>query len=451
MAFGLVSTGTTSSYASLNSRRKIFYQYPTGAMPLMGLLSMLPSEETDKVNFGWWERRFPVQRTATVASGTAPFLNGDGTPFADASNFVANTEYRVNVVSTDPFKPTHVIELRNIALAHAGTPATTSIRGTVVEINSTTQLTFRPYSAVTSVDNRTTDNNGKTIAIIGTANAEGGRSGTGVIQFPINPTNLTQIFRTAFNITRTALKTGLQFDKSGPYKMQAKENGLRHMIEMEKAFLFGEQHTVLVTDPDTGDVTPETKTGGVIDFLRKWEAANSIYRGGSGAPAVTLNTDDNKRIIDLGGTMTKGQYNTYVSRAFRKTSDKAYEKLVLCGGTFLEVVNSLFERDIVRTTLFTEKSRNAEFIVHSHTTLRGTVHYKVHPLFDEDPDLQGNALFLDMGNLMYRPLTDSDTVFLKGRQETDRDGRKDEWITEAGLECRFPESHEYLMNVLAAA
>lgn len=78
MAFGVISTDTTNTYRSLNSRRKIFYQYPTGALPIMGLLSMFPTEFTDKPEFGWWERRFPVQRTKTV-TGAIPFTNGDGT------------------------------------------------------------------------------------------------------------------------------------------------------------------------------------------------------------------------------------------------------------------------------------------------------------------------------------------------------------------------------------
>jgi hypothetical protein len=231
----------------------------------------------------------------------------------------------------------------------------------------------------------------------------------------------------------------------------AKDNGLRHMIEMEKAFLFGERSTKLVVDPDTGDSTPETTTGGVVWFLEQWEAANSIYRGGSGATAVTANSDDNKRIIDLGGTMSKSEYNTYITRAFRKTNDRAYEKLGLCGGTFLATVNDLFEAQVVRNAAVSDKNRNWDFQVHSHSTLRGTIHYKVHPLFDEDPDLQDACLILDVGNLMYRPLSDSDTTFLKGRQETDRDGRKDEWITEAGLELRYPESHMLIKNATTAA
>ncbi len=448
MAFGLLSTETIDDYKSSNSRRKIFYQYPTGAAPLMGLLSMLPSEDTDKPAFSHWERRFPELRTLTVASGTAPFkTEADGT-FTDGANFVANTVYRVNVVSTAQFKATHVIEIREVLL---GSGSTVSVRGTVTEVVSATVLKFRPYSAYTAVQNASTENNSKTVAIIGTANAEGARSTTGVTTFPIEVTNYTQIFRTAFSITRTALKGGLEYDKSGPYKTMAKDNGLRHMIEMEKAFLFGERSTKLVVDPDTGDSTPETTTGGVVWFLEQWEAANSIYRGGSGAAAVTANSDDNKRIIDLGGTMSKSEYNTYITRAFRKTNDRAYEKLGLCGGTFLATVNDLFEAQVVRNAAVSDKNRNWDFQVHSHSTLRGTIHYKVHPLFDEDPDLQDACLILDVGNLMYRPLSDSDTTFLKGRQETDRDGRKDEWITEAGLELRYPESHMLIKNATTAA
>ena len=118
--------------------------------------------------------------------------------------------------------------------------------------------------------------------------------------------------------------------------------------------------------------------------------------------------------------------------------------------SLLLTINTLFERDVQRTVMLEEKTRNAEFFVHSHTTLRGTIHYKVHPLFDQDSDLEDWGLILDLGNLMYRPLTDSDTQFLKGRQETDRDGRKDEWISEAGLECRFPESHMLIQNAATA-
>ncbi len=448
MAFGLLSTETIRDYKSLNSRRKVYHQYPTGAAPFMAVLSMLPDEETSQPEFGWWERRFPTLRTTTF--GTYPvFTTADGSAFTDGANFVADTEYRVKVVSTSEFKPTHVIMIRDVAI----TGGTVDIKGTVTEIVSSTVLKFRPYSAVTAVQNGSGENVSKTVNIIGTANQEYARSGRGIISFPINVTNYTQIFRDAFNISRTALKGTTNYDNSGSYKQLAWDNGLRHMIQMEKAFIFGQKHTVLVADPETGDETPETKTGGIIWFLEQWEAANSVYRGGSGAAAVTSNDDADKRIINAAGTMTKAQYRAWMTRLFRKTGDRAYEKLCLCGGAHLETISDLLDDGVTVNTAFGEDTPKGkiQFEVHSVKTLRGTVHYRVHPLFDEDPSLQGDGLYLDMGYLKYRYLTDSDTEFLKGRQENDRDGRKDEWITECGLELNFPESHMYIRNASAAA
>ena len=124
--------------------------------------------------------------------------------------------------------------------------------------------------------------------------------------------------------------------------------------------------------------------------------------------------------------------------------------MVLCGGTHLETINAIDEGKVVRAVVLSNKETNWQFTLHSVTTLRGTVYFKVHPLFDEDPDLEDAGLYMDLGNLAYRPLEDSDTVFLKGRQENDRDARKDEWITEAGLECRFPESHMLINGATAA-
>jgi hypothetical protein len=448
MAFGITASNSTQAYWSLNSRRKVFYQYPTGAAPLMGLLSLLPSEDTDKDQFGWWEQRFPVQRTQTVATGTAPFLTAAGGVFTSGNNFVADTEYRVNVLSTAEFKPTHVIEITDVALNTAA--SLVAVIGIVTVINSATQLTFRPLAAATSVDNTTSSNFGKYVKIIGTANQQGARSqGNGILSYPINPTNYTQIFRTAFGVTRTALKAGLAYDRSGVYKTKVKDNGLRHMIEMEKAHLWGRRHTVLVADPETGEQTPENTMGGIRWFLEQYEAADSIYRGGTGAAAITANSDPEKRIINLTGGLSTTLYNTYISRLFKKTSDSAYEKLCLCGGTFLETVNQLFEKNITRSAAVSDKNRNWEFQVHSHTTLRGTVHYAVHPLFDEDPSWTASGMFLDLGLIRERPLTGSDTTFLKGRQENDRDGRKDEWISELGLECQFPESHMIIHGATA--
>jgi hypothetical protein len=44
-------------------------------------------------------------------------------------------------------------------------------------------------------------------------------------------------------------------------------------------------------------------------------------------------------------------------------------------------------------------------------------------------------------------MVNRDTVKLKNRQPNDADYRKDEYLTEAGFEIRFPESHMYFDGV----
>jgi hypothetical protein len=56
-------------------------------------------------------------------------------------------------------------------------------------------------------------------------------------------------------------------------------------------------------------------------------------------------------------------------------------------------------------------------------------------------------LILDVQNLKYRYMQGRDTELLKNRQNNGDDFRRDEWLTEAGLECRFPESHMFIQNI----
>jgi hypothetical protein len=62
-----------------------------------------------------------------------------------------------------------------------------------------------------------------------------------------------------------------------------------------------------------------------------------------------------------------------------------------------------------------------------------------HPLFVQGYD--GYSIALDMDELEYRPLTDSDTKLQTNIQGNDEDGQRDQYITEAGLEFRMSKKH----------
>jgi hypothetical protein len=223
------------------------------------------------------------------------------------------------------------------------------------------------------------------------------------------------------------------------------------MIEMERAVLFGEKALYVksgTTDSTTGAGLPEYKTGGIVGwFLPQWEVVNSTYRGGSGASALTADSDDDKRIItNSGGTMNEATYDDYLERLFRKTNNVTNERFVVCGTGFLKVVNQMY-RSLGTLNLQVPSQDTYGMRIVQHDCSFGTVYYKTHPLFSEDTALRKAALFLDVHNMMYRPFTKSDTFLRTGIQTPSLDGRQDEWLTEYGLEFRFPESALFLQNV----
>jgi hypothetical protein len=235
------------------------------------------------------------------------------------------------------------------------------------------------------------------------------------------------------------LKTGLKFDRTGPYKDKAKDATLQNAIEMEKSFLFGVQQQYI--DPTTG--LPTRLTGGIEWYLRQWELG-SVY----GNTAATVDSDDNKRIItNSSGAMSLATYNDYMERLFRVTSNKAQEKLVLCGSGFLSRLNTMFVgKGILKINQEVKEQFGWDIV--SHLLPWGTVHYKTHPLFTQNATLRSSAMFLDVWNLIYRYMDGRDTTLLKMRQPNNADYREDEWLGECGLELRFPESHMFIKNFL---
>lgn len=439
---GLIGTEQFNTERFKNYRRSVFYQYPGGAAPLMGLLSLMDGEMTDDPKYNWYEKRMAEQRTLTDATG--PILQtSTGGAAADPLSLVAGTEYRLVVDSTTHFRVSHVIR----AIFDSGT---LEVIGVVTAIVSSTVLQFRATAAVAGIDNTTGDNDNIEVLVIGSANAQGALAPTGETwTLPTGLENYCQIFRTPFSFSGTALKTGAKFDKTGPYKDKAKENSLNHMIEMEKAFLFGSRSAYLgaAAGANAADESlPTFTTGGILWFLQQWEAGTTY-----GNTAATADTDDTKRIIaNAAGTLNEAKYDGYLERVFRFTNNMSNEKLVLCGSGFLSVINQLYKSKSVLQGDFPSKDAYGMSVVR-HVCPFGTLFYKTHPLFSQNAVLRYNALILDVPNLKYRYMQDRDTKLLKNRQANDADHRKDEWLSECGLEMRFPESCMYLQNITSYA
>lgn len=418
----------------------------------MSLLGEKDEQAVSHPQFGWFEQRMEQHKSVTVANTTGAFATTAATPVDQASPFTsaAGTSITVFVAGLDQFRVRDVIWVRNVVKASGYG----QVKGVVTAKSAETgsgYLTVHLIIAATALLNAAATV-GLDVFVIGSATGEGDRSRTGAIQRPVEMYNLTQIFRTAFSLTRTALKVPLRYDQKGDHRNKAQQNALRHSIIMENAFIFSELSSANVTNDD-GETVPRRTMNGVMGFLKQWELGNTTngglfdYRpGGADVSASAWATTDEKRILNINGAITKRQFNMLMERAFRKCNDNAQEKLVLCGSGFYSVFNDFMDQGtIVQRRLFENGKGGFDF--KEWESPFGTIFLKTHPLFNEHVAHRYSALFLDMGLLGYRYLSDSDTTLLTNRQLPDADKRKDEWITECSLELNFPEGFMFWENV----
>jgi hypothetical protein len=436
---GLLGTEQFATERFKNIRRSVFYFYPNGTAPLTGILSLLKEEMTNDPEFQHYEKRMLEQKSTTLTTGLSPagpFMTVAGAAKADGFSPVAGEAIRVKVASTDNFRAGHILQISPVPNAAAS--ANFTLRMLVTAIVSTTVVEGTWLEAYTSIGNDT-DANSLEVLVIGSAHQEGAvGAALAPYNLPMSVSNYTQIFRTPFRITGTALKTSAKFDETGPYKDKAKEASIYHMIEIEKGILFG----VKTKTVDGATSLPTYTTGGILYHLQQWEAG-TVY----GNTAATLDSDDTKRIIEnASGNMSEKAYDGYLERVFRVTNNVANEKLVLCGSGFLNTINQLYKNKSVLNTNLPMTATYGMDIV-QHRTPFGTIYYKTHPLFSQNSSMRYNALFLDIQNIEYRYLDGRDTELLKNRQPNNADYREDEWFSDCGLELRFPESHMYLKNV----
>lgn len=450
---GLMNAESFSTSRFQSHRREVFYYYPNGAAPLMGLLSLMRDEACDDPVFNWYEKRLSENwllaaniSTTVVFYSSVTIAAGKITAgVVAAANFgmTAGSNYGLKLASD----PTNVYRIGHIVrfVATNTSAASEEVIGRVVAINgaSDTPANVIAITAVrattTNIDYDVTTHAGSQASVIGSAYAEGVRDeSSGIYNTPVNPSNYTQIFRKPFTITGTALKTSAKFDEQGVYPDQAKEASVDFAREMEWAFMFGEKQ-------QTGSATTSITrfTGGILYFLRLWEAGSTY-----GNTAATADTDDTKRIItNSAATVSLDQFLGWAERIFRISNNKSNEKLAFCGSGALMTLNKLF---LGKTELTSPLPLKDTFgmDVRALLTPFGTIYLKTHPLMSQNSVLRYNMLITDVPNLTYRYLRGRDMDLLTNRQDNDADHRKDEWLGECGLEFNLPESHTYIQNLV---
>lgn len=391
-----------------NWRETILKLYPNGKAPLTALMGLMKSEKTTDPEFNWFTKVLPDQAGATSGifsdAGLATAVNG-------AKNAGDTVYLKLAEADAKKFMASHTILMRS------DTSADSDTAGIVEEVKLAGANSYVKAKLLENSSGTLSATTVKRLLIIGSANAEGAPIGQAIAYDPTKIRNYTQIFRNALEITRTAENTRL---RTGPAYQQAKKETLElHSIEMEKAFIFG------VPSENVGaNKKPLRTTGGLI-----WAIKN--YGGTTGKFTGTWDTDGQDWLDEL------------MMKIFRFGET---EKLAFVGDSALLAINKLARK--YGTWNYTTATKAFGIQVVDLITPFGQLTMKTHPLFSYEPSNQKSMLIFEPKNLRYRYITDTTFRADDGKHgHNSYDGKKEEYLTEAGLEFHFPQSWAWLNNI----
>lgn len=414
-----------------NWRDALILIYPNPKGLLTAVTGKMKSKSTDDPNCNWWTKDLAAQ----AGSVTSIYIDaGLGTEYVYATHQATNgaaadTVYaKCAAAVAEEFRPGHQVVLRDASEPTVDLNAKVT---SVVENGASSYIACKLLEA---------DDNGRTAAsynlatvdrilIAGNINAEGAEIPDALAYDPTQYTNYTQIFRTALELTGTALQTRL---RTGDAYAEAKREALElHSIEMEKAFIWG-----LGTSGTGSNSKPERTMDGIVRFIRTNASDNAMdYR---------TDSDFSGQDWETGG---EEWFDESLEVIFRKGSER---KLCFAGSGALLGLN----RTAKLSGQIQLKGEDTAYglKVQRWITPFGELAIKRHPLFSYETTDRNSLLIVEPELMTYRPMKNRDThfrkdvIYRKGNW-TARDALKEEWLTECTLEYHNVEAFGYLTGV----
>ena len=271
--------------------------------------------------------------------------------------------------------------------------------------------------------------------VIGSAWAEGTTAPAGWEDALFDREGYCQIFKTAMNLfSGTAMATKYR-GISDEYKRVWTEKLMEHKMDLEQGFLFGRGVAGHATQGDTG----ATAEGGQARYTH----------------GIVPFTEVNGKVYNM--SYASSGYDAFLDAMedyFAPESGNSGNKLVLASRKVITYLNKLGAGSFLNNSVGSSQYRldvaNVPGAFGHNVTVVNTIYGNLH--FVAEPLLRGPwenyAVCVDMANVAYRPLVGNglsrDTFIETNIQANDEDGRRDQIITEAGLEISLPETHAVL-------
>lgn len=371
-----------------NFRELIMWRNPNGSAPLFALTARVASESTNDPEFNWWDEPndlIRLQVNGALLIGDTAFVVDSPDP--DASNPGATYGSALHLKPGD---------LLMVEKAEA-----TTIDNEIVAVTSVSSATA--FSVTRGVAGTTAASIGDDAFLtkIGSAYAEGTDAPDATSRNPIKYNNLCQIFKSAYEVTKTAEKT---YARTGDVVSNDKKRKVfDHSRDIELSMMFGQKFE---TTGSNGK--PLRYMGGLREFI----------------PTDTTTI--------FGAGVTLSQYMDAVSPIFDWDTSAGDERIVFCGNGYLNTLNDLAALN--GQVRFMETIKVYGMNLRRFVLPQGQLFIRAHPLMNRHALYRNSAFLIDFSALKYRYLRD--TKAEDNIQNPGQDARKGQWLSEISLEVR---------------
>lgn len=393
-----------------NFRELILRRNPNGMTPLFALTAKAGKETTDDPEFAWWDESSDIVRLQVSGAHAA----GDTTIVVDSSDPSASNPGIVYGAAN------HLVPGDVLLVEKSTEPAAYSASNfehiLVTAVISATQFTVqRGYAGTTAA----TIADDSFLLKIGSSYAEGTPEPDVASRNPVKYYNYTQIFKTAYELTGTAMETKAR--TGDPLKNDKRRKMFDHSRDLEMAMMFG------IRSETTGsNGKPLRTTAGLRAQI----------------PSDTTTI--------FGAAVTTTSFLDAVYKVFDWDTPAGDQRIGLVGNLALNELNKVVQSDSNSQIQFGPVIKQYGMALREWILPQGSIFLRTHPLMNRNSLYSKSMFIVDASSLIWRPMKGRDTRFKDNVQGNGEDTRKGMWMTEGGLEVRWGGlTNGYLGNISA--
>lgn len=371
-----------------NFRELIMWRNPNGSAPLFALTARISSESVNDPEFSWWDEpndliRLQVNGALAATATTVVVDSGDPSAAAPGSTYGLATH----------LKPGDILMVEKAESA--------TLDNELIQVATVTSATTFTVTRGVAGSTAAAIGDNAFLTKLGSAYAEGSDPADATSRNPIKYSNLCQIFKSTYDVTRTAEKTKAR--TGDVVSNDKKRKVFDHSRDIELSFMFGQKFE---TTGSNGK--PLRYMGGLREFI----------------------PTDTTTIFGTGVTLT--QYMNAVSPLFDWDTSAGDERVVFCGNGYLNTLNTLAANN--GQVRFMETIKVYGMNLRRFVLPQGQLFVRSHPLMNRHALYQNSAFLIDFSALKYRHLRD--TFAEDNIQTPGADRREGQWLSEISLEVR---------------